>query len=120
MINLNTVGRYLFTVPFALFGIMHILNGTQMAGLVPSFVPGGVVWVYLIGIALIAASVSFIMKKKVYLAGILTAALMFTFVLTLYIPGLIAGDMMAMSGLLKDLGLAGGALMLANEYKDKD
>ncbi len=120
MKNLNSIGRYLFTVPFALFGLMHMLNGTQMAGMVPTFIPGGVVWVYIVGFALIAASVSFITQKKVYLAGLLTAALLFIFVLTIYIPGVLGGDMMSMSGLLKDLGLAGGALMLANDYKDKD
>jgi putative oxidoreductase len=120
MKNLNTVGRFLFTVPFAIFGLMHLASASDLAGMVPTFIPGDVFWVYVIGIALLLASTSFILKKKVYLAGLLTAALMFVFVLTIYLPAVIGGDMMAMSGLLKDLGLAGGALMLANDYKGKD
>ncbi|NQV14087.1 DoxX family protein [bacterium] len=120
MKNLNTIGRYLFTVPFALFGIMHFFSASQMAGMVPTWVPGGILWVYLIGLALVAAAVSFVIQKKTYLAGLLTATLLFVFVFTIYIPALIGGDMMAMSGILKDIGLAGGALMLAHQYKDKD
>ncbi len=120
MKNLNTIGRYLFTVPFAIFGLMHLAKASDMAGMVPTFIPGGVFWVYVIGIALLLASASFILQKKVYLAGLLTAALMFVFVLTIYLPAVIGGDVIAMSGLLKDLGLAGGAVMLANEYKAKD
>jgi putative oxidoreductase len=119
MKNFNTIGRYLFTLPFAIFGLMHLMNASDMAGMVPSFVPGGVLWVYLTGLALLAASVSFIIQKKVYLAALLTAALMFVFVLTIHLPGLIGGNMMSMGGILKDLGLAGGALLLASMYEEK-
>ncbi len=120
MKNLNTIGRYLFIVPFAVFGLMHLAKASDLAAMVPTFVPGGILWVYITGVALLAASTSFIIKKKVFLAGLLTAGLLMVFVLTIYLPGVIGGDMMAMSGLLKDLGLAGGALMLANDYRDKD
>ncbi|MCF7808934.1 MAG: DoxX family protein [Candidatus Marinimicrobia bacterium] len=115
---MKSIGRYLFTIPFGLFGIMHLLNAGQMVALVPSWLPGGVFWVYLTGLALIAAAVSFVIQKHTYLAGLLTAALMVVFVLTIHLPGLIGGNMMAMSGLLKDLGLAGGALLLAANYQD--
>ena len=117
MLNLKSIGRYLFTVPFVLFGLMHLLNANEMAGMVPSFIPGGVLWVYVTGLALIAAGVSFVIQKHTYLAGILSAALMLVFVFTIHLPGVIGGNMMAMSGLLKDLGLAGGALMLASNYQ---
>lgn len=117
MSNLNNIGRYLFAVPFGLFGIMHLAMGGDMAGMVPGWLPGGVFWVYLTGLALIAAAVSFVIQKHTFLAGVLTAVLMLVFVLTVHLPGLMGGNSMAMSGLLKDLGLAGGALMLASNYK---
>mgnify|MGYP006883065791 FL=1 len=117
MNNFKSIGRYLFTVPFALFGLMHLMMANDMAGMVPTWLPGGVFWVYLTGLALIAAGVSFVIQKHTYLAGLLTAALMLVFVLTIHLPGVIGGNMMAMSGLLKDLGLAGGALMLASNYQ---
>ncbi|MBC8193929.1 MAG: DoxX family protein, partial [FCB group bacterium] len=40
MKNLKSIGRYLFTVPFALFGLMHLMMANDMAGLVPSWLPG--------------------------------------------------------------------------------
>lgn len=114
--NIKTVGRYLFALPFGIFGLMHLMSANDMAVMVPAYVPGGVIWVYLTGIALIAAAVSFIIQKKVFLAAILTAVLMLVFVLTIHLPGLIGGNMMAMASVLKDLGLAGGALLLASYY----
>lgn len=118
MKNLKSIGRYLFTVPFAMFGLMHLLKANDMAGMVPNFIPGGVFWVYVIGLALIAASVSFIIQKHTYLAGLLTAALMLVFVFTIYLPQVIGGDQMAMAMIFKELGLAGGALLLASNYQE--
>ena len=114
MKNLNTSGRYLFAIPFAVFGLMHFMSAGDMAGMVPSFIPGGVFWVYLTGLALIAAPVSFIINKHAILAAQLLAALMLIFVFTIHLPSVIGGNMMAMASLLKDLSLAGGALLLAS------
>ena len=117
MKNLKSIGRYIFAAPFAILGLMHFMSANDMAGMVPSFVPGGVFWVYLTGLTLIAAAVSFVIQKHTYLAGLLTAALMLVFVFTIHLPGVIGGNMMAMGSLLKDLGLAGGALLLASNYQ---
>ena len=118
MKNLDTIGRFVFAIPFGIFGLMHFMSAGDMAGMVPSFIPGGVLWVYLTGMALLAATVSFVIKKKVELAGQLLAALLIIFVLTIHLPGLIGCNMMAMSGILKDTSLAGGALLLAHLFKD--
>jgi len=117
--NIKTIGRFVFTIPFAFLGLMHFMNAKMMAGMVPSFIPGGIFWVYLIGLALLAASVSFVIEKHTYLAALLTAALMLIFSLTIYLPDLLGGNQMAMPLLLKELGLAGGALLLAAHYEDK-
>jgi len=117
MKNLKSIGRYLFAVPFGIFGLMHFMSANDMAGMVPGWLPGGVFWVYLTGLALVAAAVSFAIQKHTHLAGLLTAALMLVFVFTVHLPGVVGGNMMAMGGLLKDLGLAGGALLLASNYQ---
>ena len=99
-------------------GLNHFTSANYMAaGYVPSFVPGGVFWVYLTGLALIAATVSFVIQKYTRLAALLTAALMLVFFLSVHLPNLIGGNMIAMSGLFKDIGLAGGALLLASNYE---
>ncbi len=114
----TTVARYLYAIPFGIFGVMHFINGSQMAGYVPSFIPGGVFWVYLVGVALIAACVSIIIGKYTKLACLLLALLLIIFVLTMLVPGVLNEATMqaSMPNLLKDSALAGGALILANNY----
>ena len=112
----TTVARYLYAIPFGIFGVIHFINGSQMAGYVPSFIPGGVFWVYLVGVALIAACVSIIIGKYTKLACLLLALLLIIFVLTIHIPGVFQDMDANMSNLLKDAALAGGALILANNY----
>jgi len=119
----TTVARYLYAIPFGIFGVMHFINGSEMAGYVPSFIPGGVFWVYLVGVCLIAACASIIIGKYTKLACLLLALLLIIFVLTMHLPGLIgaaddAAMAAAMSSLLKDSALAGGALILANNYEE--
>ena len=62
----DLIARILFVIPLAGFGAGHLMNAGDMAGMVP--VPGGVFWIYLTGIALLAAAVSIIIKKKAALA----------------------------------------------------
>jgi putative oxidoreductase len=44
-------GKYLLAIPMAIFGLFHFISGPAMAGMVPEVIPGGVLWVYLTGIA---------------------------------------------------------------------
>ena len=118
MNNLKNIGRIMFAVPFGMFGMMHIMMASNMTGMVPSWVPGGVLWVYVTGMALVAAAISIIAKKQIYLASVLLAVLLGVFVMTIHLPALLGGDQMAMGGMLKDISLAGGALLIAGLFKD--
>ena len=116
----TTVARYLFALPFGIFGVIHFIQGSNMADYVP--IPGGVIWVYVVGVALLAACVSIIIEKYTKLACLLLALLLIIFVLSIHLPGVInapddAAQGAAMSSLLKDAALAGGALILANNYE---
>lgn len=62
----STVARILFALPFLVFGLMHFVGADSMAGMVP--VPGGVFWVYLTGVAMVAAAVAIISARMVWLA----------------------------------------------------
>lgn len=114
----TTVARVLYAVPFGIFGLMHLMAGGEMAGYIPSWLPGGVFWVYLTGLALIAACVSILIQKHARLASILLALMLGIFVLTLHIPGLMneATMQMSMAALLKDIALAGAALTYAGIF----
>lgn len=116
--GIGTVGRYLYAAPFAVFGLLHFMNGGAMAGMVPGFIPGGVFWVYLTGLAMLAASIAIMAGKMGSLAATLLGVLLLIFVVTIHLPGVLgAADQAAMqasmSNLLKDTALAGGAFVLA-------
>jgi putative oxidoreductase len=120
MKSLTSIGRIILAVPFVLFGLNHLIHAQAMQGMVPSFVPGGIFWIYFTGLALIAAGVAMIAQKYAKLAGLLLAGLLLTFIVTLHLPGLFVQQtqQMAMVGLLKDMALAGGALMVAGTTKN--
>lgn len=114
--NFSTLklGRILYALPFAVFGLLHFMNASAMAGMVP--LPGGVFWVYLTGVALIAAAVSLLIGKYARLAALLLGVMLFIFALSIHLPNLIGGDQASMSSLLKDFALAGAAWALADTY----
>ncbi|WP_372633369.1 DoxX family protein [Fodinibius sp.] len=112
---IEKAGRYLFALPFGIFGLFHFMNAGQMAGMVP--IPGGVFWVYLTGIALLAACISILIEKKARLACILLGVMLLIFVLTIHLPGVLGeGGQSAMTMLLKDTAMAGGAWILAGQF----
>jgi putative oxidoreductase len=106
------LGKYLFAVPFAVFGIMHLMNADAMAGMSPF---GGSLMVYFTGVCLIAAAVSIFIGKYDKLATALLGLFMLLTALLIHAKGLAGADAASsatyMGGLLKDLSLAGAAWM---------
>jgi uncharacterized membrane protein YkgB len=86
---------------------------------VPAFIPGGIIWVYLVGVAFILVALSFITRRYVKIAGYVLALLLVVFVLTIHLPNYLhAGDPdmqnVAFINVLKDTALAGFALHIAS------
>ncbi len=104
------VARLLFALPISVFGLFHFLSAQTMVGMVPSWLPGGIVWVYLTGACLIVAGVSITIGKWVALSGRLLALLLGLFVLFVHFPALFEGHQFSMVAILKDVAIAGGAL----------
>lgn len=118
--NISKIGKYLYAIPMVIFGLFHFLNASAMAGMVP--IPGGVFWIYLTGLALILAGVTIIIQKLDDWSSFLLAVMLLVFVLTIHLPGVLAGGEMAqmyMTNLLKDIALAGGALIYLSSKKSK-
>ena len=119
---LSIAGRLLWSVPFLLFGLNHFKMADQMAGMVPSYIPGGVFWIYLTGTAMVLAVIAINFRIKDRLAALLAALLLIIIVITVQLPGLSSPDanmkMMSFMGFVKDLGLAGGALLIAAASKE--
>jgi putative oxidoreductase len=122
MKKLTTVGRILFAIPFALFGINHFLMLDYYLGMLTSFVPLGAYTIILTGIMLIAASISIITKVLVKFSTLLLAILLFTFIITIHIPHLFTDTdkTITIIALLKDISLLGGSLMIAGIYSEEE
>ncbi len=112
------VARIIFTIPFLAFGVRHLLHANEMAGMAP--IPGGAVWIYITGIAMILASIAAITKIQGKLAMLLLALLLLIYAFSIQLPAMLSSDMaMKMGGTVsfyKDLGLMGGALILAGIF----
>lgn len=112
------VAVYLLSIVMIVFGIQHFQHPKNLVGYVPTFLPGGIIWVYFVGAAFILASVAFIINKQVKLAAYLLAALLLIFVVAIHLPNYMhSGDVdmkqMAFTNLLKDTALAAFALHIA-------
>jgi uncharacterized membrane protein len=113
MTQLFQTTRFLFAITIFIFGVMNFMYAPEMVGIVPSWLPGGVLWVYLMGATFFAIAGAILLKKKARLAALIFAALMLLFVLTVYLPKVLNGDMTAWNGLLKDVLIGAGAIEFA-------
>jgi uncharacterized membrane protein YphA (DoxX/SURF4 family) len=110
------IARILFAVPFLGFGIGHLMNANMMAGMVP--IPGGAIWIYITGVAMLLAGIAAITKFQGKTAMLLLALLLIIYIVTIHIPTMMNPEtqMQGMAGFYKDAGLAGGALLLAGIF----
>jgi uncharacterized membrane protein len=76
-----------FAAPLAVFGTLHLFGPEFVKGGVPKYMPAPMFWVYFVGAALIAASLSIATKIEVRWSGLLFGIMMFLFVAMLYVPG---------------------------------
>ncbi len=111
------IGKYLFALPMLAFGAMHFIGANDMASMVP--IPGGVIWVYLTGAALVLAALAIMAGKKDGLAAFLLGIMLILFVfshMTMMgnedLPQMVRD--MQPAGILKNIALAGGAFMYAH------
>jgi uncharacterized membrane protein len=114
-------GPLFFAWPLAVFGMQHFVFLHEVVNAVPSWMPGHVFWALFVGTALIAASLSMITGIKAKLAALMVGVMLFLFVLLIYVPNLVQnpGDI-AVTALLRDLSLSGGALALAGTLAEKE
>jgi uncharacterized membrane protein len=118
--TISKIGTILYALVIGFLGVNNIFKAAGIQNMVPSFIPGGVFWAYLTGFCLIAAAISFLINKQVRLAGLLLAIFLIIVVLTADLasvnkaPDEIAA-IYATRNLVKDVGLAGAALIIAGK-----
>lgn len=109
------IGRILFAAVFIMFGLGHLGDAQTMAdNVVPAWVPMPVIIVYLTGIWIAAAGIMTLVGFKAKMAGLMLAAFLIPTALLVWGSGFAAGDQVATGMFMKDMGLAGAALLLAH------
>ncbi len=108
-----TIARFMYAIPMGIFGLFHFMKAPGMSGMVPTWIPGDVFWVYITGAALLLASIAIIINKKARLAALLLGIMLLIFALTIHLPGAASGDQMSSTMFLKDFALSGAAFAFA-------
>ncbi|PYV54011.1 MAG: hypothetical protein DMG98_19415, partial [Acidobacteria bacterium] len=74
-------------IPLAVFGALHLFGPQFVTDIVPVYMPWRLFWVYFVGCALIAASLSIASKIGVRWSGLQFGIMMFLFVAMIHFPG---------------------------------
>lgn len=109
------LGPVFEAVSLAIFAMEHFLAARALAQIVPKWLPGPLFWTYLVGVALLAAAVSFIAWRCVRWSAALLALLFLIIVATVDLPNLSVGlhDRLFWTLTVRELCFASGAMVLA-------
>ncbi|MGB9455964.1 MAG: hypothetical protein WCB12_07980 [Bryobacteraceae bacterium] len=103
-----------FAIPLAVFGAEHLSSPQALLAGVPSYMPWRMFWVYFVGFALIAASLSIATGRQVRWSGLLFGAMMFLFVAMLHLPGAVtAGGRIPWTIVVREMSFGGAGWVLA-------
>jgi uncharacterized membrane protein len=104
-----------FAIPLAVFGAEHFSAASGISQGVPKYMPWPLFWTYLVGVALVAASLSIATRVQVRWSGLLFGLMMFAFVSMMDIPGAFARhfDRISVALLLRELSFGGAGWVLA-------
>jgi len=125
VMNQHIVSRiaiFILALVMLVFGIQHFRFPNDMLVKVPTFLPGGLVWVYVVGVAFILAAISFMTNKLVRVAAYLLALMLFSFVLLIHLPNFMdTADpeyaRISLQNVLKDSALGAFALYIASNAR---
>jgi uncharacterized membrane protein YphA (DoxX/SURF4 family) len=116
MKTLSSLGRFIYAIPFFIFGLFHFMNAPAMSGILSGW-PIAEAFVYFSGLALILAAVSIVLNIKARLASLLLALLLLIIILVVHVPSVMGGSQEATTSLLKDVALMGAALTYSGILK---
>lgn len=99
----------------AMFGAEHLTSARFIMQGVPAWIPGHLFWAYFVGFALLATALSLSLRRYLMLSSLLTAIMIFLFVLMLHLPRVVANpkDRISWAVALRDSAFASGFLAYA-------
>jgi uncharacterized membrane protein YphA (DoxX/SURF4 family) len=114
-------GRLFFAIPMGVFGTEHLVDASDIAQVVPSWMPAHLFWTYLVGVALIAAALSIVLNRHARLAATLLGSMLLLFVVLIHIPNIVGqhGARLFWMIALRDTAFSGGAFALAGSLSKR-
>ena len=108
-------GRLFFAIPLAVFGSEHFTFTANVAALVPRWIPAPTFWVYLVGLAFLAAALSIAVLVQARLAAALVGVTLLIFVFVMDLPAAVAnpGNRFFWALAFRQLAFSGGAFAFA-------
>jgi len=109
-----------FAIPLAVFGALHLFGPGFVSDIVPDYMPWRMFWVYFVGFALIAASLSIATKIGVRWSGLMIGIMMFLFVAMIHLPGALGQphDRFIWTIVFRELSFGGAGWILAGNAMD--
>lgn len=120
--TISRIAVVILAIVMIIFGIYHFLKPDALFVFVPNFLPGGIIWVYIVGVAFIIAGIAFLLHKWVKIAGYLLAFILLIFILTIHLPNWLHSadkemQQVSFMNLLKDAALAAFAMYVASNAR---
>lgn len=115
------LGPVFYAVALAIFAAEHFLAARDLMGIVPKWLPGPLFWTYFVGVAWLAAAISFITGRMVRWSALLTGLLMWIIVATLDLPNMAKGphDRFFWILTVRELSFGAGAMVLAGSLWER-
>ena len=113
---MRRLATILFTVPMAVFGLLHFGPLEFSLDYVPDWLPFPAFWVYFAGVGLLAFALSVAIGKLDRLAGYFLALEILLFVVLIHAPRAIDGDFISVIASFRDISMAGAALFFAERF----
>ena len=109
-------------VALAIFAAEHFFLARDLMPIVPRWLPEPLFWTYFVGVALLAAAISFIAWRYVRWSGALLALLFLIIVATIDLPSLPrhAHERLFWTLIARETAFAGGAMVLAGSVWPRD
>lgn len=114
------LGNLCFAIPLAVFGALHVFGPHLVLPLLPGYMPWRSFWIYSVGFALIAASLSIATDTGVRWSGLLFGVMMFLFVAMIHLPGALGNvhDRFGWTIVFREMSFGGAAWLLAGTATD--
>jgi len=109
------LGPVFEAVALAIFAAEHFLAARALATIVPRWLPGPLFWTWFVGVALLAAAISFIAWRYVRWSATLLALLFLIIIITIDVPNLPRHlhERLFWTLTARETAFAGGAMVLA-------